>query len=787
MQKNGFSRFLGELQRRSVFRVGVAYAVFAAAVIQLSDVVIPRMGGTDRTVELVIRIALIGFPVALVLAWVFDITTDGVETTGSIEGAESSQLSKRSRLRRRMVATGMLALTGVAVFVSARTIRHRAIASAFDPDRFAVLPFHVQGRADIRYLDEAVVDLLSLKLSGAGQLFPVEPKPLLGFIHRSYKDTDDDVAVGRRVSRQFRAGLFIAGSVVQAGDKLQLTASLYNHDGDVLVDHASTLCAEDELSAGLDDLSRQLMSAASITGGAPVATLAQYTTDSLPALKAYLRGERFMREGSTKAAVAELEKAVAIDTTFGLAYYRLILAQSWMPRTSPEFARTDVTLEHIAQHLDQMSPRNRLEAETWIYMQYGSLAQAAQSAGNVLEREPENVEALYILSELRFHWPAPMGVSMSTTKETLGRLLSVDPNHPFALEHMADIAAIDRDTIALDTLAAKIEKHLADRGPFYRILLAVARDPARAATIVPSALTKMSDQDVFDFLWRALALFPEAEIVRAAAVALSEPQRSPRMHERAEQYRAADDVLHGRVAKGVKRIKAGMASATDPQVERTWHAFAITVMLMFPTTRNEFRDNYTPYSPARLEHEMAQTGGGDGTGRIAAFEGILLSNPQPAARVRALLTVAHDTRTGFLANTRANQGVEARRELIVLDVFEAYVAGNCAPTMQHVNEAETEWTTLMRADCLGRAGNEDAALSYYTTMPSYFPTVMYAISTAPIAALRMAEIHDRAGRTDMAKAQYARFLSFWEGTADAALQPDVGRARKRFNVLAAGR
>ena len=83
-----YKRLFAEMKRRRVFRVMAVYGALAFAVIEASDVVLPRMALPDWTVTLVVWLALLGFPVAIALAWAFDVTPGGLERTSDAAPGE---------------------------------------------------------------------------------------------------------------------------------------------------------------------------------------------------------------------------------------------------------------------------------------------------------------------------------------------------------------------------------------------------------------------------------------------------------------------------------------------------------------------------------------------------------------------------------------------------------------------------------------------------------------------------------------------------------------------------
>ncbi len=137
--------FAVELRRRHVFRAAAFYAAAAFVALQLADIVFPALNLPDSATRLVLAIAILGFPLALILAWVYE------------RGAE-----------------GGLVVT-----------EKRSEAPELSPHLIAVVPFLVHGNRELGYLSEGIVDLLTSKLRCAGELRCVDPHALLSLQGRA--------------------------------------------------------------------------------------------------------------------------------------------------------------------------------------------------------------------------------------------------------------------------------------------------------------------------------------------------------------------------------------------------------------------------------------------------------------------------------------------------------------------------------------------------------------------------------------------------------------------------
>src|SRR5204862_5855310 len=124
------SGFFEELKRRKVYRVAAAYVIAAGFIIQIGSAILPAWELPNWTFRLVVVLLLIGFPIALILAWAFDVTLEGIQAT--------EKTAAETHLRRNMI---ILAATGVIVSaVAGFFLLPRASARKIDKS-IAVLPF----------------------------------------------------------------------------------------------------------------------------------------------------------------------------------------------------------------------------------------------------------------------------------------------------------------------------------------------------------------------------------------------------------------------------------------------------------------------------------------------------------------------------------------------------------------------------------------------------------------------------------------------------------------------
>jgi eukaryotic-like serine/threonine-protein kinase len=336
--------------------------------------------------------------------------------------AEPVSSSARSR-RLVLTVLGTLVLT-VGGWVIMR--RLTSPAPAVSPTRLAVLPFSTSGSSKIAYLADGMVDLLSRNLNGAGDLRTIDPGSVLTATSRAGTGVPDAEA-GRALARRLGAGLYILGSAHAVGGRLRIRAELYSNadtaegalarataEGDTtqlfqLVDHLSA----DLLAGRGRGLSSRLMQSAALT------------THSLEALKAYLKGEQNLRggEGQFDSAIAGFQRAVAEDSTFALAYYRLGVAAGWAKRPGISGAATERALV-LGSRLDD---RDRRLLSAFAAFQRGAADDAELQYRTILRDYPDDLEAEFQLADLLQHYNPPRGRPIAEAKEPFDHVLAQDP------------------------------------------------------------------------------------------------------------------------------------------------------------------------------------------------------------------------------------------------------------------------------------------------------------------------------------------------------------------------
>ena len=344
-------------------------------------------------------------------------------TSGATAVTSAAAVQVNPARRKRLPAV----LAGAAVAVAALFGWWRFRSAPPAPaaaNHLAVLPFAVHGGKSLDFLAQGLVDLLSRNLDGAGDLRSVNGATVLAAAHAEGGGVAD-VEEGRRLARRVGAGLYVLGSVNAIGSQVRLDASLY--DGGpaqpALVSQASVSGDTTQLFELVDRLAGDLMVAQRRGPGSRLLQTAAVTTQSLPALKAYLDAEGSLRRGAFDTALAGFQSAVQLDSTFALAYYRLAVAAAWSNREAlirPNTARA-VRLG------SRLSARDQRLLGSFAALAAGKPDEAERGYRGVLQDYPDDLEAQWQLATLLYVYNPLRGRPIAESQPVFDGIVKLDP------------------------------------------------------------------------------------------------------------------------------------------------------------------------------------------------------------------------------------------------------------------------------------------------------------------------------------------------------------------------
>ncbi|MBT8477765.1 MAG: hypothetical protein KJO06_02535, partial [Gemmatimonadetes bacterium] len=214
----GYQRFFAELKRRGVFRAAALYGTAAFVAIEASDLVLPRLAVPEWTVTLVVWLAIVGFPVAMVLAWTYERTPAGLKTTDPAQTVELDAIAAQP-MRKRWPA-GIAALVGIMLLsLGAWWTLTRTGPGASTYDSIAVLPFaNLSGDPDNVFFSDGLAEELINALAGVGDL-----KVAGRTSSFALRDQNLDL---RRIGDTLGVETVLEGSVRRSENRVRITAQL---------------------------------------------------------------------------------------------------------------------------------------------------------------------------------------------------------------------------------------------------------------------------------------------------------------------------------------------------------------------------------------------------------------------------------------------------------------------------------------------------------------------------------------------------------------------------------
>src|SRR6266404_4760155 len=316
--------FFAELKRRNVYKVAVAYAIVGWLLVQVATQVFPFFEIPNWAVRLIVLAIVIGFPIALVIAWAFELTPEGLKRTEDVDLSAQHSPKSHAWIYIVVICAGIsLALFFLGRY-SAQTPRQTTSAARTEaaPDSqksIAVLPFvNMSADRNDEYLSDGMTEELINVLSKVPGLRVPGRTSCFAFKGKNEED------IFRKVGDQLHVGTVLEGSVRKAGDKLRVTAQLINvsdgyhlwskdYDGDV----------KDILNFQ-SNVAEQVVQALQVKlGGEGTRVLAKKPTENPEAHRLYLLGRyEFAKYTQTgwNNAIRYYEQALRIDPEFALAY-----------------------------------------------------------------------------------------------------------------------------------------------------------------------------------------------------------------------------------------------------------------------------------------------------------------------------------------------------------------------------------------------------------------------------------------------------------------------------------
>ena len=224
--------FFDELKRRKVFRVAASYAVVAFIIMQLVEILFPMFNFPQWTQQFVVIVVLLGFPIAVIISWVFDKTIDGVVKTQSLESIDAPTTSTMGEMKVQtdnrsffIKKRNIFLVLGVSAGILIGVFGGSAIFENVDDKSIAVLPFDNYSTApEDQYFSDGITEVIIALLAKIKDFTVISRTSVMG-----YKGTTKSL---KEIGKELGVAHILEGSVQRDGDDIRIVSQLIETKSD---------------------------------------------------------------------------------------------------------------------------------------------------------------------------------------------------------------------------------------------------------------------------------------------------------------------------------------------------------------------------------------------------------------------------------------------------------------------------------------------------------------------------------------------------------------------------
>jgi TolB-like protein len=423
------SSFFEEVKRRKVYQIAAGYIIAAAGVIQLASAAFPAWELPNWALRMVIVLLLLGFPIALMLAWAYDITVQGLEVT-------PTTAVPRAHRRRNII---MLVAIGVAISAAAGFFLLPGVSARKIDKSIAVLPFeNLSGEKTNVFFADGMQDEILTNLARIADLRVISRTSVMQYKSGIARNL-------REIGQQLGVAHVVEGSVQRSGNRVRVNAQLVDVRTDRHLwgetydrDLADVFAIQSEIAKAIADQLEAKLSPAEKDA------IERAPTSDITAFDLYTRAKNLcltaFGSSTTKANLVQaadlLNQAVARDPSFFEAYCQLAFAHDGL-----YFVGFDHTPARLAQAESAVQAASRLRpnaGEThlaraqnlyWGYLDYDGALAELEVAAQSLPNHPRVLELKGYIERRQGRWD-------ESTRD-LKRAIELDPHNITTLQQTA--------------------------------------------------------------------------------------------------------------------------------------------------------------------------------------------------------------------------------------------------------------------------------------------------------------------------------------------------------------
>ncbi len=374
--------FIKELRRREVFRTGGLYVGVAWIFIEVCSVILPTFDVPEWVFKAIVITAFAGFPVALILAWFYDITERGVVLDDEERGAPGTLIGGR---QMDFIVIGVLA---IALIFSIYINFSRAPGEPVELEPVSVLIANFDNQTGDPLFDDSLEQALNIGLEGATFITAFKRPSAVRLLETIRPGSKLDEEGARLVSLREGIKLVVAGSVAPDGNGYELSARMVNpEDGNIIaessVDAKNKLEVLSAVSTLADDIREELGDESVSDDDRPLGET--FTAASLEAVKNYTEAQNLAANARYDEAIPFYEQAIANDPNFGRAYSGWALSLFYLGRV----AQAEALWERALTEMNTMTERERFRTLGLYYVAVaGDYQKAVESYQTLVDNYP---------------------------------------------------------------------------------------------------------------------------------------------------------------------------------------------------------------------------------------------------------------------------------------------------------------------------------------------------------------------------------------------------------------
>jgi TolB-like protein/Tfp pilus assembly protein PilF len=450
---------LGEMRRRNIFKVSLAYAIVSWLVVQIADVILPTFNAPQWVMQVLVLMLILVFPIAVLLSWAYELTPEGFKATADVDKTQSITVKTGRKLNHIVIGLLVAAIVFLVFDNYVLEIDQEIEADLAYRQTIAVIPFvnRSESEENAEFFSDGIHDELLTRLSRISDLRVISRTSVM-----EYRDTTKNI---RQIGEELGVGSILEGGVQRAGDEVRINVQLIDARTD---EHIWADTYDSELNAAnvfaiQSEISTAIAEALEATlSPAERKQIGTVPTENLEALEAYFTGKHLLEDRRTATILSSIEffeQAVALDPRFGDAWAGIAEAWLELPNYSatadPHRVRREAASAAVKAITSSPESPKALAVLGWHMLLHNYDWSGAEAAfRTALDIEATNVNALHWYSHLLSwqgrHDDALAAAEIAFEADPLSRLILTNKSYILADARRWDEAIELADQLVTD-------------------------------------------------------------------------------------------------------------------------------------------------------------------------------------------------------------------------------------------------------------------------------------------------------------------------------------------------